>query len=181
MPHIHTEPGQHDITASAWIIREDGDQPRALVHMHRKHGKLMQLGGHIELDETPWQTLEHEILEEGGYSITDLKVLQPFDRLPTVKNAVVHPLPVVSNTHKVSDDHYHSDYGYAFVAAAAPSKSPAKGESQDLRWLTREELQAAAAEGEAYADIVDIYQLIIDQYLPNYARIDAASFSLEKP
>ncbi len=61
MPHLHTAPNQHDMTVSIYIIHRVGDEWRCLVHMHRKLGFLMQVGGHIELDETPWQSVEHEL------------------------------------------------------------------------------------------------------------------------
>lgn len=181
MPHIHTGPDQHDITVSAWIVRLDEDTPRVLVHMHRKMGKLMQIGGHVEIDETPWQTLGHEIPEESGYELTDLRILQPFAETPKVDGAIVHPVPVLSNTHKVTDSHFHSDYCYAFVADAAPVKLPAAGESQDLRWLTIQEVQDAADRGDAFQDIADIYGYILENCLSVYYQVEASSFSLDKP
>jgi|TARA_B100001250_G_scaffold225537_1_gene193442 8-oxo-dGTP diphosphatase len=183
MPHIHTKPGQHDITVSAWIIRIVDSEPKVLVHMHRKHGKLMQVGGHIELDETPWQTLAHEMREESGYDISELKILQPTEKSLQIqpKKAVTHPVSVVSNTHKISDDHYHSDYGYAFIADSEPVGNPAEGESTDLRWLTIAELKQAAEDGYAFEDVVAIYKFIVEQLLSNYYQIDATQFSLEKP
>ena len=54
MPHIHTEPGQHDQTVSAFIFRKVDGEYKAFLHMHRTLGTLMQVGGHVELDETPW-------------------------------------------------------------------------------------------------------------------------------
>lgn len=181
MPHIHTESGQHDITASAWIVREDADEPRVLVHMHRKLGKLMQVGGHIEIDETPWQTLAHEIPEESGFMLRQLQILQPQPSIPTFAGATVHPLPVVSNTHMVSDTHYHSDYGYAFVVDGDPEGEPADGESQDLRWLTIGEMGSAAVNGLALQDVVDIYRYVVEVIVPNYHRINAVDYSLDKP
>src|ERR1700756_5030854 len=164
MPHIHTDPGQHDITTSAWIVRFENNVPKVLVHMHRKHNKLMQVGGHIEIDETPWQTLDHELLEESGYSLSELKVLQPTENIPVVDMAIVHPVPVISNTHKISESHYHSDYGYAFVADSLPKNLPAEGESQDIRWLTIEELEDAQSQHMAWKDAVDIYRTIVERY-----------------
>lgn len=181
MPHIHTEPGQHDITASAWIFREDADELRALVHMHRKHGKLMQVGGHIELNETPWQTLVHELPEESGFTIDDLDVLQPQAEVLDIPNATVHPVPVRMNTHMVSAVHYHSDLGYAFIAKQEPSQLPADGESQDLRWLTITELKEAAIGGLALRDVVAIYEDIATNVVPGFHRIPASRFSAGKP
>lgn len=181
MPHIHTEPGQHDITVSAWIVRFDGDQPLVLLHMHRKYNKLMQVGGHIEVDETPWQALGHELAEESGYRIEDFKILQPHSDIPSVAEAIVHPVPVVSNTHRVTANHYHSDYGYAFVVDALPNQLPVDGESQDLRWMTVEQLQQAVDDGTAWQDVADIYRYVVEECLPTYQRIDASHYSLEKP
>lgn len=181
MPHIHTEPGQHDITTSAWIFREDDDELRALVHMHRKHGKLMQVGGHIELDETPWQTIAHEIPEESGIRLDQLYVLQPQNATLDITGAAVHPVPVIANTYFVGNAHYHSDFGYAFIAKGDPELHPAEGESAGLRWLTISELGRAVSAGAALQDVVDIYTHIAKSIVPVYYRIEATSFTLDKP
>jgi len=182
MPHIHTEPGQHDITVSAWIFKEHDDgELRVLVHMHRKLGKLMQVGGHVEIDETPWQTLAHELSEEAGFGLGELQILQPYKTIPSVAGATVHPLPALSNTHKVSETHYHSDYGYAFIAKSEPKNAPADGESTDLRWITIDELYVAVKNGEALQDVAEIYDAILQNALPLYHRIDATLYSVKKP
>lgn len=81
MAHIHTNPGEHDLTASAFIVRDDFEEPRLLLHMHKKLHILLQPGGHVELNENPWQAIEHELREETGYTFDELEVLQPKDRL----------------------------------------------------------------------------------------------------
>ena len=65
MAHIHDQPNQHDLTACAFIIRQVDGEWRCLVHMHKKLGKLLQIGGHVELHETPWQSVAHELRESG--------------------------------------------------------------------------------------------------------------------
>ena len=181
MSHIHTQPGQHDVTVSAYIVRVDGDEPRVLVHMHRKFGKLFQVGGHIELDETPWQTIAHELREESGYTLEELFVLQPDDQLVPAPGAVQHPVPVIMNTHKVPGEHFHSDMSFAFVAKAAPAGKPAEGESQDLRWLTITELKEAAKQDLAPEDVAHFYEAVVTRYLPRYYRVPAHTYSLDKP
>lgn len=180
MPHIHTQPGQHDMTVSAYIIRTDQAEPLLLVHMHKKIGKLMQIGGHIELDETPWAALSHELVEESGYSIDEVQVLQPQEQPFVVDEAVVHPVPVLFNTHKVSDTHYHSDLVYALVVDHEPQHAPSENESSDLRWLTLTELQQAAQQGIALIDVTAIYGYILDQQ-KTYASVDTRLFALGEP
>lgn len=180
MPHIHTEPGQHDMTVSAYIVRREDNEWKCLVHMHKKIDKLMQIGGHIELDQTPWQALVDELREESGYKLEELELLQPYEDVPRVGDAVVHPLPFLSNTHDVGGGHYHSDNCYAFVAHAEPSHIPKDGESSDVRWVSRSELVSTAKEGILLQDTADMYYFLLDN-LESFHRIDPNKFSLGKP
>ncbi|HSH18013.1 MAG TPA: NUDIX domain-containing protein [Candidatus Saccharimonadales bacterium] len=141
MPHIHTKPGEHDATASALIIRFDTPEPRLLLHLHKKHGRFMQPGGHVELHETPWQAVLHEIVEETGYKLSQLELLQPPQRLKSLSKVILHPVPMGENTHKIGEDHYHTDRMYVFAAEAAPLGTPGIGEATEFKWVTAEELQ----------------------------------------
>lgn len=154
MPHINTEPGQHDHTASAYIFKIHPDtelyqktgslSPLLLLHMHKKFKKLLQPGGHIELNENPWQAIKHELLEETGYALSQLSIMQPNETVRSLSNkdSILHPIPFVHNTHKVSDEHFHTDIGYLFITQEFPAHTVGEGESTDLRWVTQEELNA---------------------------------------
>lgn len=156
MPHIHTNPGQHDHTASAFILRTpldarpSFDNIRLLVHMHKKFGVLLQPGGHIELNETPWDAINHEIQEETGFDMEQLYLLQPNDRyaVKTLShpNSILHPIPFFHNTHDAGEDgHRHTDITYLFVTNEEPRHELAEDESQDLRWLTLDEIMNTPA------------------------------------
>jgi len=177
MPHIHTKPGQHDHTAAAYIIRIDGDEPRALVHMHRKYHTLLPIGGHVELEETPWQAIAHELSEESGYSLTELQILQPKRRIEHLPGVKLHPYPVVLNTHKTAPDHFHTDMAFAFTATADPQGHIADGESLDLRWLTLEELDALQ-ESEMYLHTKIAYRFVFEECLAHWEQVPTSSFEL---
>jgi 8-oxo-dGTP pyrophosphatase MutT (NUDIX family) len=145
MPHLHTEPGQHDHTASAYIVRTDGPEPTVMLHEHKKLGILLQFGGHIELDETPWQGLVRELDEEVGYQIDQLAVLQPRVRFSQkFHTAMQHPLPFDFNTHlfKAGLEHFHSDTAYALVANVPPRGQINPGESAAIHQYTAAQLAA---------------------------------------
>lgn len=180
MPHIHTQPDQHDMTVSAYIVLRGQGDDKLLVHMHLKYGKLLQIGGHIELNETPWQAVAHELKEEAGYDVSELKVLQPTSRIPRIDNTVVHPVPFFVNTHLIGENHFHSDLCYAFTAQALPRSRPADGESLDLRYVTKEELNELASKGEAVQDSTDMYNHLLAN-LNDYHEIDCSLYSLKKP
>ncbi len=181
MPHIHTEPGQHDLTVSAYIVRCDGGEWKCLVHMHKKLHKLLQVGGHVELDETPWQALQHELLEECGYRFAELFVLQPNDVSFDSPHYVVHPLPLSLNTHMFSVRHYHTDIAYGFVAESLPAGQPSEGESADIRWLTLEEMKQAGQRGEIVPDVLDTYRTVVTACVEQYVRVPSTAFSLAHP
>lgn len=168
------------MTVSAYIVLVEDGSTKCLVHFHKKIQKLMQIGGHIELDETPWQSVQHEVLEESGYELEELEVLQPSKAVVKTSHNVAHPVPMLMNTHYVGDAHYHSDLCYAFVATARPKGQPSEGESTDLRWLTFAELQHASSSGEALEDVVLIYEYILEQ-LNVYEQIPGTNYSLAKP
>ncbi|MFF1574612.1 NUDIX hydrolase [Leifsonia sp. NPDC058292] len=171
MPHLHTRDGEHDLTASAFIVSTSTGEPRILVHRHKKLGVLLQPGGHVELDEDPWTAVLREIREESGFAPEELEVLQPAERLTALSGAVVHPQPACIDTHPVGDlDHKHIDLVYAFVARLEPAGEPAAGESPDLLWMTVPELRASTA---TYANVVEIAEFVVDVCLPNWDRVGA--------
>lgn len=178
MPHIHTESGQYDHTVTAYIVRTDGAEPRALLHMHRKLHKLLPVGGHIELDETPWQAIAHELREEAGYLLESLQILQPVSRIRDLSLVVVHPYPIVSNTHEITKEHAHSDTAYAFVATDAPESTPDEKESTDLRWLTFDEL-CALPEDTIWQNTKETYIFILQEALQYWELVPTSQYSLE--
>lgn len=180
MPHIHTQPGQHDITTSAFIIRMINDVPHMLLHLHKKHGKLLQPGGHVELHETPWQAIAHELEEETGYSLDELDILQPSGMITSLPGIVMHPVPSTLNTHRIDNQqeaHYHTDMAFTFVAAAPPTRKPQEGESQDLRWLTLGDIDSLD-DSEIYPDTVELCRHAFVVTLQDWPQIPAKSFSV---
>ena len=180
MPHIHTEPGQHDTTVSAFIFRMVEGEMKVLLHLHKKFDKLLQPGGHVELHENPWQAIAHELREETGYELTDLDILQPAGMLTELPGEVIHPIPSVVNTHAVEladGTHYHTDSAYTFIASDEPRFRPHEGESTDLRWLTIDELTALPVE-KVYADTVILVRHGLEVTMKAWQRMPAASFRL---
>jgi len=179
MGHIHNNIGEHDQTVSAFIVRTDlGDEPRLMLHMHKKLGKLLQVGGHIELNENPWQAIHHELLEESGYDLNQLQILQPKQfRIKTLDYVTVHPIPIVQSTHgfEIWPGHYHTDTTYAFVANSDPNNEPVDGESQDIRWVTYKEL-CAVPENEIIDNIREIGKLVLTVFLKEWEQVPSDEF-----
>lgn len=178
MAHIHTHPGQHDHTASAYIIRTDFDEPKIMLHLHRKIGKYLQFGGHVELHETPWQAVSHELREESGYDIDQLQILQPEARVKSLSDAVIHPQPASHSTHPFGNgiDHFHTDIAYALIANEPPRHAPEDGESTNIKLLTRSEL-ATLGEDDTPDNVKQIGLFIFDHCLSNWEAVPATEFN----
>ena len=180
MPHIHTNDNEHDLTVTAYIIRVDGPEPKALLHMHRKLNILLPIGGHVELSETPWQAISHELTEESGYTLGKLDILQPKSRIRKMTNVVQHPYPLSMNTHDIPTKHFHTDIEYAFVAKDDPEMGTDEGESLDLRWVTKGELDELSND-LIFDNIREVYRFIFDEALNTWEQVPTNAFLLEFP
>ena len=177
MPHIHTESGQFDQTVSMLIIRTDGTEAKVLLHRHLTLGKYMQFGGHIELDENPWQTIIHELKEEVGYEISQLKILQPKNPLKTLRGGLIHPIPFGYNSFKVSSEqnHFHTDAIFAFTTDEEPKFSIGEGESKDIRLFSKMDLEEDNK--ELISGIRDLAVYALDVLLKSWPPVDTGDYA----
>lgn len=175
MAHIHPDKGHHDLSVTAYIVRTDTPKPLVLLHMHRKQNMLLPVGGHVELTETPWQAIAHELTEESGYLLSQLEILQPKPRLKKMTDATQRPYPISMNTHSISSDHFHIDITYAFIASGPPLTNAAMEESQDLRWLDGDELDALPS-SVIFDNTREVYRFILDDALMQWEAVTTSQF-----
>jgi 8-oxo-dGTP pyrophosphatase MutT (NUDIX family) len=165
MPHIHTEPGQHDLTASGFIVLLGDGEPKLLFHEHHKLGKLMQYGGHVELDEAPLEAVLREIREESGYESDQLQVLQPAQHLTQVDNRkIIDPVPVCIGTYPYGGDttHFHIDLSFAFITTELPRHTEDAGESDVHVRLTRSQLEAVKTPDDMFYSVHRLGLFVFD-------------------
>jgi 8-oxo-dGTP pyrophosphatase MutT (NUDIX family) len=111
------------VTASA-IVRG----PRGVVlHRHRRLGRWLQPGGHLDPGESPEDAVLREVREETGLDAA---------HLPT------GPLLVHLDVHDAGG-HVHLDLRY-LLEGGDRDPSPAPGESPDVAWFTWDEAEGLA-------------------------------------
>lgn len=137
MPHIHTDNGQIDFTASAFIVCNG----KVLLLKHKIFGKWLQPGGHVELTDSIEETLYKEIAEETGLDKSVLQLVQSYEPVNTMFSSS-QPIPFDIDLHFVPnhEDHRHIDLTYLFTSSSN-ILNPGPDESQDLQWFGPEELQ----------------------------------------
>jgi 8-oxo-dGTP pyrophosphatase MutT (NUDIX family) len=158
MPHIHE---LIDFTVSAFILHPT--EPRLLLVKHRKIGKWLQPGGHIELNENPLQALTHELSEETGLQPSDYTLLQP-DQPTGLTHTAALPVPFQINQHAFNDTHQHIDLSYIAKAHTDTLTETPDG-ADDIRWCTLAELKDFATSDEIFPDTLHICEWVLSKAL----------------
>lgn len=118
-------------TASAWVVNPKGRM--CLLTYHRKIGKWMQLGGHVEIGCNLLAEAQREVKEESGLDSSPLS-LDIFD-------IDVHEIPATR------DEPVHVHYDLRFLLCA-DERHPLQrtSESIELRWVYTEEVETFTQE-----------------------------------
>lgn len=130
--------GEKHFCASVWITTDSSPQKMLLVH-HKKLGRWLQPGGHIEKFENPVESAIREIKEETGIDLSFLK-----DKIKRVdKEGSFLPLPrfIMEQTipkYKNQPKHFHLDIQYGVKITEQKIKHNAL-ESHDIGWFTKDE------------------------------------------
>ena len=117
----HADPTH--VTASGIVVGERG----VVLHKHRRLGRWLQPGGHLDPGESPATAVLRECAEETG-----LAVRHPAGG-PLLVHVDVHP----------AGGHVHLDLRYLVLGPDA-DPAPPPGESQEVAWFTWEEADRLA-------------------------------------
>src|ERR1700730_4395745 len=130
MAHIHEK---IDFTVAIFVVHHG----KVLLILHRKLGKWLPLGGHVELDEDPETAALREAREESGLEVELLG-----ERPPTTEpgtRALIAPRFL--DIHRINDTHEHIGLIY-WARPKNGSVTLAPAEHHHIRWCSAEELEA---------------------------------------
>lgn len=121
------------VTASAIVVDGAG---RTVLHLHRRLGRWLQPGGHLDPGELPADAALREALEETGLPL----------RHPEAGPRLLHV-----DVHDGPRGHLHLDLRYLLLAPAHAPFAPAPGESAQVAWFALPEAERRADPGLAEA------------------------------
>ena len=125
------------ITASAWIVAEDGGT--ALLTHHRKLGRWLQLGGHVDGEPRVELAALREAQEESGMTRFEFERWCGAEIVPL--DLDVHPIPARGT------EPGHAHWDVRFLLRALPGQDLVRSaESKDLRWFTPQTLAHVTSE-----------------------------------
>jgi 8-oxo-dGTP pyrophosphatase MutT (NUDIX family) len=128
----HADPTH--VTASAIVVGARG----TVLHLHKRLGRWMQPGGHIDAGETPPEGARREAAEELGLEV----------RHPDGGPRLIH-----IDVHEAALGHTHLDLRYLLLASD-DDPHPLPGESPEARWYDWDEAEAIADEALAPALVI---------------------------
>ncbi|MCB2356896.1 NUDIX domain-containing protein [Clostridium estertheticum] len=119
------------LTSTVYVINNG----RVLLHMHKKHKTLFPLGGHMEPEELPHETAIREVYEESGLEV---ELYNDEDQLELGGVRQLHrPMNVLLEN--IGHSIENIDFIY-FATANEDKVHPQDGESEELYWMTRDEV-----------------------------------------
>lgn len=119
------------VTASCWILSADGEQ--CLLTHHRKLGKWLQLGGHVDGEPEIWRAALREAQEESGMTRFELE--------PVPLDIDIHEIPARGE----EPAHLHHDVRFLMRAGAGQDIVRSE-ESLDLRWFPTDAVPRVTSE-----------------------------------
>lgn len=140
-----------EFTATVYIFHEN----KVLLHKHKKLGKWLPPGGHIEPNETPPEAARREVFEETGLEIT---FIEQENLKVDADNGVSFERPflcLLENipTYKDRPAHQHMDMIY--IARPKQNKEDLLG----FQWFTYEELHDL----DVFPDVEEVTRLLLKE------------------
>ena len=120
------------VTTSAFVINEY--TKKVLLLEHASLLRLLQPGGHIEIDDSSLTSaVLREIEEETGLKSTELKLRSVLTSSPTVPFDIdTHHIP--ANPKKNEPEHYHHDFRYLYTTKSSDINIDSN-ESNGYEWV----------------------------------------------
>lgn len=122
------------ITATVYIVNDN----RILLHKHKKYNMWFPVGGHLRSDELPHEAAIREVKEETGFDITLLET----EHVANFDIGRVERIPEPFCLYH-EDDINEQFLDFIYIGISSQNQvEPNITESQELRWFSKEELQA---------------------------------------
>lgn len=119
-------------TATTIVVHDN----KALLHMHKKLGFWLPVGGHIDRDELPHKAAIREAKEESGLEI---ELLDDEEHL-VMGDVLELPRPKHVLLEDINKFHQHIDFIY-YASSKTSKLSPEAGESGEIKWFSEDELR----------------------------------------
>jgi len=137
---------RNEFTATGLVFNESG---HILMIKHKKQGKWLPPGGHVNENELPCKAVVREVLEETGVSVQVLSSTPGLDLSDYVVKELPMPLRIICADVEGTGLHNHIDLLY-MCRAINVDITPQETEIDGIGWFSPEE----AMKLDTYEDII---------------------------
>ena len=123
------------VTASCFIV---DDETRLLLHHHRRLRRWLQMGGHVEENESPSGAALREGLEESG--------LRDLELMGGIFDVDIHAIPAGRG----EPDHDHFDVRYLARTRDPHAIAIDRAESDELAWVSLDDARSLMGSPESW-------------------------------
>lgn len=142
---------QREFTATVYIFHES----KVLLHKHKKLGKWLPPGGHVEPNETPVEAARREAREETGLEIT---FIEQENLKVDAYNATSFERPflcLLEHIPAYKDRPFHQHMDMIYLARPVKINEDLMG----FQWFSYEELQDL----ELFPDVREVLRLLLKE------------------
>ena len=134
-------------TATTYIVHNG----KVLLHLHKKLGIWLAMGGHIDANELPEDAALREIEEESGLIVS---LYNPDKQLDMGNVEQLHrPMHILLED--INGTHQHIDFIY-YAKSETDKLSPQDGEGTTLKWFTAEDVAKLGNEAPQNVKILSL-------------------------
>ncbi len=153
-----TTPLQKHFTATAFIV---DSKNRTLLLKHKRLGRWMPPGGHVDENETPEDTATRECKEETGLDVEIIGDTQNnlFSSNPDEGRMLKKPIALLLENipeckERSEPNHWHMDFLYlAQPLDETQTLILAEEEGEEMRWFTHEDIEKLDERTEVFGNV----------------------------
>lgn len=123
-------------TATAFIFHND----KLLLIKHKKSGKWMHVGGHIEENETIDEALKREVKEEVNLEVEFIQTYNHFENKQQDENFKEIPIPFYIHARQ-SKERRTMSFDFLCIAKNTDTLQIQDAEIDTYKWVTLDEIQ----------------------------------------
>ncbi|MCL2574383.1 MAG: NUDIX domain-containing protein [Defluviitaleaceae bacterium] len=144
---------RNEITATGLVFNESG---HILMIKHKRQGKWLPPGGHVDANELPCEAAAREVLEETGVKVQVLSSVPALGLSDNMAKELPLPLRIICADVEGTGLHNHIDLLYLCKAKNVDT-TPQEAEIDGIGWFSPEE----AMKLDTYEDIIKSIEMAL--------------------
>lgn len=169
---------ERQFTATVYIV----ENQKVLLIFHRKHGKWLPPGGHVDPNEIPTQAALREVREETGLEVELISQENIWIDRGNAKSIERPYLCLLEEIPPYGDKPAHQHIDMIYLAKPVGGQEKLNQQETDgLRWFTLDEVEQLAPDQEIFVDTILVIRQILLQTIKQEDECPIKPYLLQQP